>query len=397
MAAPEWDVMTQGNEGTERSDAPVSLVLPSLVGGGAERTATELANHWAEQGRRVCLITIDAAATSNYPLDPRVSVRGLRLMRVSRSLVSALWNNSLRVRRLRQAIRESDARQVVSFTDVTNVTTLLACRDLQVGVIACERTEPRRHQIGSVWSRLRKRTYGRAMAIVVQTQAVKKWALAQGWGVPVYAIPNAAPRIPAEAPAVMEAPRPAVVALGRLSREKGMDLLIEAFALVAPRHPQWSLRIHGEGVEREALESQAVRLGISDRVQLAGWTRHPQRDLQAADIFALPSRYEGFPNALLEAMAAGLACVSFDCDSGPREIVRDATDGLLVPPADAPALAAALDRLMTDPDLRRRLGENAQSVVDRFSRARFHRQWDAVLSGMSVDEFERMSLADESR
>jgi glycosyltransferase involved in cell wall biosynthesis len=388
--------MTQGNEGTDRSDARVSLVLPSLVGGGAERTAAELANYWVEQGRRVGLITIDTAATGNYPLDPRVSVRGLGLMRVSRSLVSALWNNSLRVRRLRQAIRESDSRQVVSFTDVTNVTTLLACTDLGVPVIACERTEPRRHQIGNVWSRLRKRTYGRARAIVVQTQAVKKWALAQGWGVPVYAIPNAAPWIPAESLAATDVPRPAVVALGRLSREKGMDLLIEAFALAAARHPQWWLRIYGEGVEREALESQAVRLGISSRVELAGWTRHPERDLRAADIFALPSRYEGFPNALLEAMSVGLACVSFDCDSGPREIVRDATDGLLVPPADAPALAAALDRLMSDAELRRRLGENARSVVDRFSRARFHRRWDAVLGGMPVDEFERMSLADES-
>jgi glycosyltransferase involved in cell wall biosynthesis len=101
--------------------------------------------------------------------------------------------------------------------------------------------------------------------------------------------------------------------------------------------------------------------------------------LSRAEVFVLSSRYEGFPVSLLEAMSCGLAVVSFDCDSGPREIIRHERDGLLVPPADPHALAAALARLMRDVPLRASLGTAAREVVERFSTARFEVEWDAVL------------------
>jgi glycosyltransferase involved in cell wall biosynthesis len=277
---------------------------------------------------------------------------------------------------------------VVSFTDVTNVTTLFASRDAPWDVVVCERTEPRQHNIGRAWSRLRQRAYGRARAIVVQTEDVRSWALAQGWDVPVYAIPNAAPVAgDAANPAELAEPaehwdRPAVLALGRLSPEKGMDMLVEAFASIAGVYGQWRLRIFGEGTQRNELESLSQRQGISEQLQLPGWTNQPLSVLRAGDVFVLPSRYEGFPNALLEAMASGLACIAFDCRSGPREIIRDGVDGLLVPAGDVRALAAAMSRLMSDADLRGRLGQRALEVTTRFSRAQFYERWDAVLQGL---------------
>jgi glycosyltransferase involved in cell wall biosynthesis len=364
----------------------LALVLPSLAGGGAERVGIELANHWARQGRRVTLITIDGATESAAPVDRRIGIVGLGLKRVSRSFVAALWNNSLRVRRLRRAIANASAPCIVSFTDITNVTSLLACRDSDAKVVVCERTEPRRHEIGRVWSRLRKRTYQRASAIVVQTDAVRTWAESQGWRVPVYTIPNPAPAL---APAAVAGaagawPRPAIVALGRLSHEKGMDLLVEAFARIAPEHPDWSLRIFGEGPERSTLESLAETLGVGGRTCLAGWTPDPIAALRDADVFVLPSRYEGFPNALLEAMAVGLPCISFDCDSGPREIITSAVDGLLVPAGDTAALARALEQVLVDTALRGRLGSAAREVTVRFSRASFFQRWDDVLATVAV-------------
>ena len=382
--------MTLKPERPATNDAALAIVLPTLFGGGSERVATDLANYWTSGGRQVSLITIDAISGERYPLDARIQQIGLGLFRNSPSFAAALWNNRLRVSRLRHAIRERGVAQVVSFTDITNITTLLACRRLNVEVIVCERTDPRHHRLGRLWSTLRAQTYGRASAIVVQTHAVAEWAKAQGWNCPVYVIPNAAP-VPDESHrsgVSGSIARHAVVALGRLSHEKGFDLLIEAFARVAASHSDWDLRIYGEGNERAALTSLAQQHGIGDRVSLAGWTQQTDAALRDADIFVLPSRYEGFPNALLEAMAIGLPCISFDCDSGPRDIIRPGVDGLLVQREDVTQLAGALHQLMSDNGFRRRLSEKASEVTQRFSRDRFYRRWNAVLQLATRDEFE---------
>jgi glycosyltransferase involved in cell wall biosynthesis len=171
-----------------------------------------------------------------------------------------------------------------------------------------------------------------------------------------------------------------VVAMGRLGPEKGFDLLLKAFAQCAETHPDWSLIILGEGTERERLEASAGRLGIKDRVSMPGRVKDPFRILRSGDLFVLSSRYEGFPMALVEAMACRLAVISTDFPSGPRDIVRDGTDAVLVPPDNVAALAAAMDRLMANPTERQRLGTNAGHIVERFSIETIMTQWDALFT-----------------
>ena len=125
-----------------------------------------------------------------------------------------------------------------------------------------------------------------------------------------------------------------VVAMGRLSPEKGFDLLIDAFARLAAQHADWRLEIAGEGPERDALQRQIDAAGLQPQVQLVGWVSDPERFLSRSALFVMSSRYEGFPVALLEAMACGVPVISFDCDSGPREIIRPDVDGVLVPAGD---------------------------------------------------------------
>jgi glycosyltransferase involved in cell wall biosynthesis len=171
--------------------------------------------------------------------------------------------------------------------------------------------------------------------------------------------------------------------MGRLSREKGFDVLMRAFARCAATRPDWSLLIAGEGEERAHLVDLRGRLGLAARVRLPGRVADPGGLLRRADLFVLPSRHEGFPNALLEAMACGLPVVAFDCPSGPAEIVRPGQDGLLVPACDEEALAAAMRRLMDDEAERRRLGARAVEVLERFGLDRVMAAWETVVDGVA--------------
>lgn len=156
---------------------------------------------------------------------------------------------------------------------------------------------------------------------------------------------------------------PIIVGMGRLGREKGFDLLVRAAAAV--RNP-FRMVLLGEGVEKNRLRDLVKNLGIDGYVEFAGFRKNPFSHLSMASIFVLPSRYEGFPNSLLEAMALGVACVATRCPTGPEEIVTDEVDGLLVPVEDPGALAVAIDRLLGSPMLRERLGRAARERVRAF-------------------------------
>jgi GalNAc-alpha-(1->4)-GalNAc-alpha-(1->3)-diNAcBac-PP-undecaprenol alpha-1,4-N-acetyl-D-galactosaminyltransferase len=263
-----------------------------------------------------------------------------------------------------------------------NVLTLLACRPLNLDVVVSERIDPRRQPIGRAWGWLRRRVYPSARALVVQTERVRRQMAPLMRGRPTYVVPNAVWSPETESRPLQTGSNHArtIVAMGRLSGQKGFDLLIDAFAQIAPRHPDWSLRIVGEGPQRGNLEKQVKACDLEGRISLTGWEPQPAAALATAGLFVLSSRFEGFPNALLEAMACGLPVVSFDCETGPAEIIRDGVDGVLVPPEDVDRLAGTIDRLIGDESLRRRLGQAATHVIERFSVERYFGLWEAILT-----------------
>lgn len=177
---------------------------------------------------------------------------------------------------------------------------------------------------------------------------------------------------------------PTVVSLGRLAPEKGFDMLISAWARLTPRHPEWRLRIYGDGPLRASLQEQIDELELQGSVQLMGATTDVGAALQEASIYVLSSRSEGMPVVLTEAMEYGLPCIAFDVAPGVRELVTDESDGLVLPPGNLDALAAAMERLMVDPTLRHRLGEAAHASVQRFSPQVVADRWE--------QEFELLSL-----
>ena len=358
----------------------LTLVIHSLNGGGAEKTVAQMANYWAEAGHTVTLITLDGRQSSRYHVSDQVVWDDLDLMANSRTLWEAIRHNRQRVGTLRKAISRAGGDVVVSFTDIINVLTLLACRPLRVPIIVCERTDPRIHRVRRPWSWLRRQLYKKSAAIVVQTSPIRDFVQGFARAAPIHVVPNCIwpDSLPNQTQPLLERSKQ-VVAMGRLSTEKGFALLIEAFARVAKEHPPWSLRIIGDGPLRDTLQEQIDDTGLSERIGLIGWSDNPSEILADSQLFVLTSQYEGFPNALLEAMACGMPAVSFDCESGPREIIREGVDGLLVPPDDVDALADRMSRLLADDGERIRLGERAAEVRQRFSVSRYFSDWDDIL------------------
>src|SRR5204862_1696003 len=167
---------------------------------------------------------------------------------------------------------------------------------------------------------------------------------------------------------------PALGTLGRLDSQKGFDVLLRALVDV----PEARLVVVGDGPERAALERLAAELSLAERVRFEGWREDARRYLTTFDVFVLPSRFEGFPLAVVEAMLARLPVVASAVGSVP-EAVREGKTGLLVPPEEPAALAVALQRLLAAPSLRLRLGDQGRALaLDRFTSAAMARSFERL-------------------
>jgi len=363
----------------------ILFLVSSMHGGGAERVAALLCNHWAAQGHQVTLIpTFSGRGECQYPLDERVQLDYLadRVGSQSRST----YNKIRRMIALRRAIRELSPDVIVSFLPPENVAAVLAAWGLRIPVVVSERIHPPAMPLGKGLAALRRFAYPRATGVVVQTRRTLAWLRAccpksRGWVISnpvVHPLPAGRPHL--DPAAVIDRARRVVLAVGRLEKQKGFEQLLVVFAALVPRYSGWDLVILGEGPERERLEAQRDHLGLSGRVHLPGRAGNPGDWYARADLYVMSSRFEGFPNTLIEAMAYGLPAVSFDCETGPADIIRDGVDGYLVPLDEGvEGLARAMEHLMDDEEKRCRMGHAATAVRERFSMGRVMAAWDEVL------------------
>ena len=171
-----------------------------------------------------------------------------------------------------------------------------------------------------------------------------------------------------------------VVAAGRIGPQKGFDRLLPVWAKVAAEHPDWELKIWGGGKGIGKLRRQAEELGIADSAHLMGFTSQLHEELADSALYVMSSRKEGFPMVLLEAMSAGLPVVSFDCPTGPRDIIREGVDGYVVPDGDGDALAVAMSRLMDDAEMRKAFGAAAVEGAARYDLGTIARRWEELLA-----------------
>lgn len=359
--------------------------IHSLACGGAERATANLANYWATKGWDITIITLASHHKDFYSLHPEVRRIALELSRGSGNIITGLFQNLRRIYALQQVVRKIQPDIALGITSTANVILALAARGVRgVKFIGSERNYPPRQPMRRGWEVLRRYAYGWLDAVTVLTQKSAEWIQNNTNARKVLVIPNAVSwplpsQEPLTSPSVLCRPgRNLLLAVGRLNAIKGFDKLIEVFSSLAYKHSNWDLAIIGEGPLRTVLERQLRKLGLTKRVFLPGEAGNIGEWYERAALYVLSSRAEGFPNTLVEAMAYGLPAVSFACDTGPSDIIRHETDGLLVPPGDTNGLSIALDRLMSDAALRQRFVQHAIEVRDRFSLEQINSMWERL-------------------
>jgi glycosyltransferase involved in cell wall biosynthesis len=353
----------------------IAIVLSALQAGGAERVINLLSTAAVLAGWHVTIISFDRAG------DPIFHQYDRRVEFVRLGIPAGARFVPRRVIALRRTLRSGNFDRIVSFLAKINVVTLAAVLGLRSDVTVSERNNPRLQPMHPLWRMALALLYARADTIVMQTSSSVA-CLPKRYRSRALIIPNPV-ELPPRKPHVRGLRQ--LVAVGRLTEQKGFDLLIAAFAKIVPEHPEWKLTIWGDGPARSSLERQVAELELGHCICLPGLSARPGGWSEHAEIFALSSRYEGFPNALLEAMATGLAVVAFDCDFGPAELIEHERTGLLIPNGATDALCQSLASLMLDEQQRRRLGRAARSAAARFAGDRVTGIWLAHLSSSPHD------------
>lgn len=334
----------------------ICFIIGTLRFSGAEKVLTALASHLSKLGHDIhVILTLPAEDLTPHPLFAvhHVVAGGFRPLRIARRVVG-----------LRRIVTEVAPDVTISFGYANNINSIPALLRNGVPHIVCERNNPIYDPPGRTPARLRRLIYPFASGFVFQTETIRDLfppSIRRRSAV----IAN--PVIESTAPPAVAPPRdlnPQVVSIGRLSdRDKNQSLLIRAFARMAEEFPQWGLELYGDGPDRGAFEDLVNEVGLTDRIRFCGRVEDPGTALDRADVFVLTSRTEGMPNALIEAMAAGVACVATDCSGGGvAALISHGVNGLISANEDEDSLVASLRQVMSDPALRGSLGRAAKGI-----------------------------------
>ena len=374
----------------------IAFLVHSLGLGGAERNTVNLANRFAAEGWQVLVITSAGESTDAFRIAPGVQREILRCHRSS-GLRAGPWSFFCRIAEIRRALTRFHPQTLVCMMTTANVLGTVAARGLPVRVVISERNWLGRSGTRLPWRILRKHLYRRASHFAAQTREGADWVREHLGLRAVTVIPNAV-SVPIPLDTSRPCPQPSsdgrkmILAVGTKPHQKGFDLLLQAVVPLLRAEPDWTLVVLG--VDQEKLLGSLHDINPTnrppelplDQIHALGEVGNPGTWYEAADIFVLSSRFEGFPNVLVEAMAYGCAPVAFACPTGPAEIIDDKSTGLLVAPGDVGALGLAIHELMTDAGTRQRLGECARRVSARYGEDKVFALWSKVVVATFVQE-----------
>lgn len=340
------------------------FVIYSLGNGGAERVLTTLSNYFINKYDVTIIIFNDEK--SFYKLDEKIKIVSLNSDNNSKNIFDAIKNNIGTIIKLTKTIKKVNSDIVISFMTTSNILSILACKILNKPIIISERTNYD-FLSSRIWKIIRKILYPFCTHLVVQSDYdLRKYNFVKNVSIienPLF-INNFTEQTQR---------KDYFLAVGRLDKVKGFDMLIDAYSKL---DTHWELKIVGEGDERKALERQIKKLDLSDKVELLGRKSDVEKYYYEAGVFILSSRMEGYPNALIEAMACGCPCISFDCKTGPSSIIENEKNGFLIETENVQALSKAMYKLSLSEQNRQKLSIKALEIRENLNIEKISEKWE---------------------
>lgn len=351
----------------------IDFYISSLSGGGAENVLIMIAKEFAKNDNQTAIISLEKREQF-YEIPS-----GIELLKFNNKSKNKIKEFIRDFRTVKKQLKVRKADVAISFLSRCNLLLLLASFFVKSRIVVCDRNNPLKEHSKLVF-KLSCRLYKRAQKIVVQTEQIKQM-YPEYLQNKIVVIENPldinkmdeqiADRIPEK--------ENTVISVGRLEKQKDFKTLIQAFHEISCDNPDWKLKIFGVGNMKDELQNMIDTLGESERILLCGHTKQPFYEMKKSKIFVLSSYYEGFPNVLCEAMYAGLACISTDCVSGPRELINDGENGFLVPIEDVSEIKNKMELLIRDPALREKMGEKAIQECQRLHIDKIMSRWSLMV------------------
>ena len=350
----------------------IAFYIGSLQKGGAERVFVNLAEFFYSQGYQVTIVT-QYQYQNEYSHSEGIH-RVLSDLTEEETRKNRLFNFFRRIKKLRSIWKQVSPDLVLSCNGKNNFMALATTVFLKTKAVVSVVGEPTLEYYTPVMRMLAKSLFILADGVVLQTKDSAEFF-------PVSIRKKAVILKNSMNPAFMKerftgTREKTIVSVGRLDANKNQSLLIRAFAKIADNYPAYRVILYGEGEDREKLEQEVGHLGIKDRILLPGVTTDVATAIQKASVFVLTSFTEGMPNALIEAMALGLAVISTDCPcGGPKELIQNSKNGILIPVNDVEALAEALRYLLEHPYEADRMGQEASKIQQELDPAVTNQAW----------------------
>ena len=352
----------------------ITFVTATLTSGGSERVMSIVANRMQERGYEVEIVCLNDQIVF-YPINEGIKITHVEVEAETKSLPKKLWW-------FRKYIQKTQPDVVIAFMVSVYTVTLLALMGIDIPVISSVRNDP-------AYSNLRKKItrkilLPRSAHVVVQTQQIKEFFnknIQKKTTVIYNPVNEQVFEVKGERLKVNDERLNRIVSVGRLYPQKDQKTMIEAFAKVSKRYPDWSLTIFGEGPEREALESLVERLKVKDKVLLPGRSENIIDELNKSKIFCLSSVYEGMSNALVEAICVGLPIVTTKV-SGTEELIKDGENGFIVNIGDKEAMAKALVKIIEDENLQNQFAEKNKAQAIKFETNTIVDKWEDLVKSV---------------
>lgn len=356
----------------------IAFYIGSLARGGAEHVMVNLAEYFSSQGYKVYLVT-KLEDPPEYDV-PEGVTRILTDITGNEISASRAKNLCRRIGKLRRIWKETKPDIIVSFIRKNNLMAIASSRGLGIPVAVSIRSNPARELSGDFFRRLSFFMFRSADGIIMQTKRGIEF-LPEYLRKKAVIMPNSIDQRFMGIEFSTER-KNQIVSVGRIDDNKNQKMLLEAFNGIKDEYPSWSLHLYGDGEQRSKLEE----MYDCDQVTFHGQVSYVEKHVKDASIFVLPSKQEGMPNALIEAMALGLACISTDCPcGGPADLIENERNGILIPVDDKKALEKQLRLLMENKDVRKRLGEEATKITEVLSPDIVNIRWKEYIDKIILD------------